>query len=77
MSKMTTAKLARMNQREFLALWARIAAHEEALRSLHGGLDYGVRTLADGLELALVRLAALGRRAKRTRTGPGQKRGGA
>lgn len=62
MPKVTTAKLARMSQREFQAIWSRIAAHEEALRSLHGGLDHGVRTLADGLELAIARLAALDRK---------------
>ncbi len=61
MPKVTTANLARMSQREFQAIWSRIAAHEEALRSLHGGLNHGVRTLADGLELALGRLAALDR----------------
>lgn len=74
MPKVTTAKLARMSQREFQAIWSRIAAHEEALRSLHGGLDHAVRTLADGLELALGKLAVQDGKVAPSRAGRGRKR---
>lgn len=66
-SKITLSKLARMSQREFLAISTKLIAHEEAIRTLHAGLDHGVRTLADGLALALSKLGGLQRRGRRAR----------